>query len=188
MPASPAIELRNRDWFWSIGLANPLSKRIGQSDMRSMKIHYIDRRPNAPENDEDKEKMANVKVYNVSLYDITTDQIRLSGRMATRQGIAIMGGAILEDTETEIDEDELERGQQWTPIGFQPGCPDYAIKSDEQGNLGISAITPRAQTRAPGPPANSELTLVFRSRAELLQFINSGEADGFTFARKDLLR
>jgi hypothetical protein len=64
--------------------------------------------------------MANVKVYKVRVYDISTDQQCVSRRMATPEGAAIMRGAIIEGTEAEIDESDLERGEKWTPIGFQP--------------------------------------------------------------------
>jgi len=64
---------------------------------------------------------------------------------------------------------------------------DYQIKSNGQGIFGISALTERAQHRAAGPPVTSDLTLVFRTRAEALEFVTAGEAQGFIFAGKELL-
>jgi len=42
--------------------------------------------------------MAQVKVYKVKLYDVTTDESRISRRMATEKGAAIMGGGIIPET------------------------------------------------------------------------------------------
>jgi hypothetical protein len=64
--------------------------------------------------------MAKVKVSKVTVYDVTTDQQRVSRRMATPEGAAIMHGTVVENTEVEIDESQLERGEKWTPIDFKP--------------------------------------------------------------------
>ena len=64
---------------------------------------------------------------------------------------------------------------------------DYQIKLDGRGSLGVSAQTERAQHRGAGPPATSDLTLVFKARADALEFVRAGEAQGFTFAGKELL-
>jgi hypothetical protein len=64
---------------------------------------------------------------------------------------------------------------------------DYQIKTDGRGSFGVSAQTERAQTRAAGPPVTSNLTLWFRARADALEFVKAGEAQGFTFAGKELL-
>jgi hypothetical protein len=64
---------------------------------------------------------------------------------------------------------------------------DYQIKSDDRGSFGVSAQTERAQKRAAGPPATCNLTLWFRTRADALTFVQAGEADGYTFAGKELL-
>jgi len=63
--------------------------------------------------------MAKVRVYRVKVYDIKTDDEILSRRMATREGVAIMRGTPIESTETEIDDSQLERGEQWTPRDFK---------------------------------------------------------------------
>lgn len=64
--------------------------------------------------------MANVTVYKVQLYDVTTDNFLISRRMATVEGAEIMGGHILKDTAVEIDSSQLESGEQWTSRGFDP--------------------------------------------------------------------
>jgi hypothetical protein len=64
---------------------------------------------------------------------------------------------------------------------------DYIIKSDSSGGLGVVAKTERAKNRAIGPPIDSTPTLWFRTRTDGLKFIAVAEADGFTFAEKDLL-
>ena len=53
--------------------------------------------------------MAKVKVYNVN-----NDDFQISRRMATREGAKIMCGQAVEDTEREIDQSDLECGEQWT--------------------------------------------------------------------------
>jgi hypothetical protein len=69
-----------------------------------------------------------------------------------------------------------------------PGMEDYQIKSDGRGSFGVSALTERARTRAGPSGPTSNLTLWFRGgRADALQFVKVGEAEGFTFAGKDLL-
>ena len=40
--------------------------------------------------------------------------------MATRKGAAMMRGDVIEDSATEIDEAQLENGEQWTAVGFNP--------------------------------------------------------------------
>jgi len=62
--------------------------------------------------------MDKVTVYRVRVYDVTTDEFRLSRRMATAEGARLMRGEILLDTATEIDTSELEPGEQWTVRNF----------------------------------------------------------------------
>jgi hypothetical protein len=64
---------------------------------------------------------------------------------------------------------------------------DYQIKSNSRGSFGVSALSERAQKRAAGPPLSTDLTLMFRGRADALEFVTAGEADGFTFGGKELL-
>jgi hypothetical protein len=40
--------------------------------------------------------------------------------MATREGAARMKGVLLENTDVDIDESQLEEGEQWTPKTFKP--------------------------------------------------------------------
>jgi hypothetical protein len=40
--------------------------------------------------------------------------------VATREGAARMKGEILQDTEIEIDESQLEPGEEWTRTDFKP--------------------------------------------------------------------
>ena len=62
--------------------------------------------------------MPKVTVYKIKLYDVTTDETRLSRRMATAKGAEIMGGQIFAETAIEIDVDQLERGEEWTARDF----------------------------------------------------------------------
>lgn len=61
-----------------------------------------------------------VTVYKVKLYDAANDEVRVSRRMATPEGAAIMRGEIIEDSGIEISSSQLEPGEQWTPRGFEP--------------------------------------------------------------------
>ena len=64
--------------------------------------------------------MAKVTVYRVKVYDMYNDEYKLSTRMATRDGAAVMRGDIIEDSATEIEDSRLESGEQWTPKNFTP--------------------------------------------------------------------
>ena len=66
--------------------------------------------------------MDNVTVYKVRLYDVQNDELRTSRRLATLQGAAIMGGRIIDGTEAEIDQSQLEPGMQWTARDFNPNA------------------------------------------------------------------
>jgi hypothetical protein len=79
---------------------------------------YIDRRIQEPK--QGLVNMAKVKVYRVKVFDGMTDRRVISRRMATREGAATMRSEVLEDTEVEIDETQLEPGEQWTPVDFKP--------------------------------------------------------------------
>lgn len=61
-----------------------------------------------------------VTVYRVKVYNIQSDDFQISRRMATVAGARTMGGDIVEGSETEIDESQLEHGMQWTARGFDP--------------------------------------------------------------------
>jgi hypothetical protein len=64
--------------------------------------------------------MSKITVYKVGLYDVQNDEPRTSRRMATIAGAEIMGGWIIKGTEVEIDESQLEPGEEWTPRDFNP--------------------------------------------------------------------
>jgi hypothetical protein len=74
--------------------------------------------------------MGKVKVSNFKRrsWDGHTDQYQTSTRMATRQGVESIGGTVIEGTEVEIDETQLEPGEQWTPKNFTPpGTRDATV-------------------------------------------------------------
>lgn len=62
--------------------------------------------------------MGKVTVYQIQKYDISQDAMVTSRRMATEEGARIMHARIIPDTGIEIDESELEAGEQWTRIDF----------------------------------------------------------------------
>jgi hypothetical protein len=64
--------------------------------------------------------MGKATVYKVQLYDAANDEPITSRRLATRQGAEMMQGNVLENTAIEIDESQLEHGQQWTEKNFNP--------------------------------------------------------------------
>ncbi len=64
--------------------------------------------------------MPKVTVYKIKLYDVATDQIRISRRMATREGADVMRGEIIPESAVEIDAARLERGEKWTERDFEP--------------------------------------------------------------------
>lgn len=52
--------------------------------------------------------MAKVTVYRWKKYDISTDEKRVSRRWGTREAIERMGGEIIADTATEVDESVIQ--------------------------------------------------------------------------------
>ena len=65
---------------------------------------------------ERKVKMTAVIFYSFQAWDQSTGEYKLSRRMATRKGIEMCKGKVLEDTAIEIDSSRLERGEEWTPV------------------------------------------------------------------------
>jgi hypothetical protein len=61
-----------------------------------------------------------VTVYKVRVYDVVTDEMQLSRRMATPEGAVKMGGEIVSGTSVEIAASSLELGEEWTPRDFDP--------------------------------------------------------------------
>lgn len=64
--------------------------------------------------------MAQVRVYKVRVYNVTTDESQVSRRMATEKGAAKMRGDIIPETGIDIDAARLEPGEDWTPRDFVP--------------------------------------------------------------------
>jgi hypothetical protein len=64
--------------------------------------------------------MPQVRVYKVKLYNVITNESRVSRRMATEKGAAKMQGDIIPETGIDIDADRLEPGEEWTPRDFVP--------------------------------------------------------------------
>ncbi|MDV4183393.1 hypothetical protein R1521_33420 [Rhizobium brockwellii] len=62
--------------------------------------------------------MAKITVYRVRRYDITTDNYIDSRRLMTEKGARMICGEIIRSTAVEIDEEDLESGEEWTPIGY----------------------------------------------------------------------
>ncbi|WP_035677029.1 hypothetical protein, partial [Bradyrhizobium liaoningense] len=73
-------------------------------------------------NDADQEQMEMTKatVYKVKLYNIATDEVVISRRMATYEGAAKMGGWTVEGTGRVVDVTDLEPGEEWTARDFDP--------------------------------------------------------------------
>ncbi|WP_157083469.1 hypothetical protein [Bradyrhizobium manausense] len=63
-------------------------------------------------------EMARTTVYKVKLYNIATDEVVISRRMATYEGAAKMGGWTVEGTGHVVDVTDLEPGEEWTPRDF----------------------------------------------------------------------
>lgn len=59
-----------------------------------------------------------------------TDQAFLSRRMATVEGAAIMRGEIIEESAFVVDQTELEAGEEWTPLDFDPAALGYKQARD----------------------------------------------------------
>ncbi|MBY3614971.1 hypothetical protein [Rhizobium bangladeshense] len=64
--------------------------------------------------------MAKIMVYQVQQYDITTDNVQISRRWWTKEGAAKFCFQLIESSGVEIEEPDLEPGEQWTPIGYVP--------------------------------------------------------------------
>ncbi|MEY9748866.1 hypothetical protein ABIF65_008240 [Bradyrhizobium japonicum] len=65
-------------------------------------------------------EMARTTVYKVKLYNIATDEVVISRRMATYEGAAKMGGWPVEGTGHVVDLADLEPEEEWTPRDFDP--------------------------------------------------------------------
>ncbi|MCA1458928.1 hypothetical protein I6F35_38390 [Bradyrhizobium sp. BRP22] len=65
-------------------------------------------------------EMARTTVYKVKLYNIATDEVIISRRVATYEGAAKMGGWTVEGTGHVVDLADVEPGEEWTPRDFDP--------------------------------------------------------------------
>ncbi|QHO77823.1 hypothetical protein ACH79_39700 [Bradyrhizobium sp. CCBAU 051011] len=70
--------------------------------------------------DQEQMEIARTTVYKVKLYNIATDEVVISRRMATQEGAAKMGGWTIEGTGHVVDVTDLEPGEEWTPRDFDP--------------------------------------------------------------------
>jgi len=61
-----------------------------------------------------------IEVFRIRLYDVANDKSVISRRMATELGADKMGGNIIEGSGVLVDPTDLEYGEQWTKIGFEP--------------------------------------------------------------------
>ena len=68
--------------------------------------------------------MAAVTVYQFRVYDVTSDELRLSRRFATREAIHVIAhGQVLEGTATSVDERAIGADiPGMTAIDYQPPC------------------------------------------------------------------
>jgi hypothetical protein len=64
--------------------------------------------------------MTTVTVYRVKFYDIQNDTMTQSRRWFTRAGAERVNALVLEDSATEINEGDLEAGEQWAARDFNP--------------------------------------------------------------------
>ncbi|UPT87090.1 hypothetical protein HAP41_0000043980 [Bradyrhizobium barranii subsp. apii] len=65
-------------------------------------------------------EMARTTVYKVKLYNVATDEVVISRRMATNEGAIKMGGWTVEGTGVVVDLADLEPGEEWTARDFVP--------------------------------------------------------------------
>jgi hypothetical protein len=71
--------------------------------------------------------VAKVEVYQVKIYDAKTDDFVQSKRIATAEGIRIMGGLAVGPA-VAIDEADLEPGEPWTPVGYKLAAPSATVE------------------------------------------------------------
>jgi len=82
--------------------------------------------------------MSKTKVYRVRLYDISNEKSVISRRMATPEGAAYMGGEIIDGTGYVVDVSELEPGDAWTPLDFEPAALGFKKALTNQRLDGVS--------------------------------------------------
>jgi TIR domain len=72
-------------------------------------------------------------------------------------------------------------------IKAAPRMPDYKIVRLNGGGIGIRVESDRAGNRTGTGSSTKGLTVVFRTGYEALQYVKSGEAEGYTFDGKEFL-
>jgi hypothetical protein len=75
--------------------------------------------------------MSKTRVYKVRLYDISNEKSVISRRMATPEGAAYMGGETIDGTGYVVDNSELEPGEAWTPLDFEPAALGFKKALDQ---------------------------------------------------------
>ncbi|WP_027556336.1 hypothetical protein [Bradyrhizobium sp. Cp5.3] len=73
-----------------------------------------------PDQEQMEVEMTKTVVYKVKLYNVATDEVVISRRMATHEGAAKMGGWTVEGTGVVVDLTDLEPGEEWTARDFDP--------------------------------------------------------------------
>lgn len=61
-----------------------------------------------------------VTVYRAEFYDIQNDAMQRSRRWFTREGAERVNALLIESSAIEINEADLENGEQWTARDFNP--------------------------------------------------------------------
>jgi hypothetical protein len=64
--------------------------------------------------------MTTITVYRVKFYDIQNDTMTQSRRWFTRDGAERVNAFVVENSAIEINEGDLEAGEQWTARDFNP--------------------------------------------------------------------
>jgi hypothetical protein len=84
--------------------------------------------------------LTNVTIFQFTLYDICSDEIRKSRRWATREVIEALGGEVLEETAIVVDASVVALGASsiggMTRRGFNP----QARRGPDKSRLGSPAI------------------------------------------------
>ena len=64
--------------------------------------------------------MTKVIVYRVEFYDVQNDAMQRSRRWFTRDGAKRLNALVVESSAEEIDDTDLEPGEEWTRRDFDP--------------------------------------------------------------------
>jgi len=93
------------------------------------------------------------------------------------------GGGSVRLADVQIDF-ETDAEMQHKLLGGNPSLADYRIERD--GTL-ITILSERATQRGKGPRPKKGWRVAFKSKYEAAEFVEAGEADGFTFEGKEFL-